>query len=200
MVVFLHGLADDVESTPANHLPWLRHLAARGDAVLYPRFESTPGSPRAVYHALKGVVAGMKALDAPAGVPVVVIGYSRGGGLALDVAALAPGVAVFPRAVLSVFPAMLDPPIDYRSIPAGTPIVFLVGDEDGDVSHYGRDDLVGYLRHSHYPMRLVRTEIVRSTPSFEATHLSVLEDSAGARAAFWARADRLVDLAVARSR
>jgi dienelactone hydrolase len=133
-------------------------------------------------------------------VPVVVIGYSRGGGLALDVAALAPGVAVLPRAVLSVFPAMLDPPLDFRSIPAGTPIVFLVGDRDTTVSHFGRDDLVGYLRHSRYPMGLVRTETVRSTPSFEASHSSVLETSPGARRAFWARADRLIDDAVSRSR
>jgi acetyl esterase/lipase len=195
VVVFLHGLADEIESTPANHRPWLRHLAAQGDAVLYPRFETVPGAPRAVYHALKGLVAGLKAVDPPVGAPVVLIGYSRGGGLAVDLAALAPGIEVEPRAVLAVFPAMLDPPLDFRSIPPATRIVLLVGDRDTTVSHFGRDDLVGYLRHSGFAMGRVVTETVRSTPSFSATHLSALETSPGARRAFWARADRLVDKA-----
>jgi pimeloyl-ACP methyl ester carboxylesterase len=199
VVVFLHGLADVREETPTNHLPWLRHLAARGDAVIYPRYETVPGGPGAVRHAVQGLVTGMVALDAPTRLPVVVVGYSRGGGLALDVAALAPAVSVFPRAVLSVFPAMLDPPIDYRLIPARTPIVFLVGDHDTSVSHVGRDNLVELLRLSRHPMRRVRTEVVRSKGSFYASHLAPLETSPGARRAFWDRADRLVDEAVARA-
>jgi hypothetical protein len=34
--------------------------------------------------------------------------------------------------------------------------------------------------------------LVRSQGAFRATHLSVLENSPGARKAFWARADRLI--------
>jgi acetyl esterase/lipase len=42
VVVFLHGLYDRVESTPLNHLDFVRHLAGRGYAVVYPRFEQVP--------------------------------------------------------------------------------------------------------------------------------------------------------------
>src|SRR2546428_10396472 len=38
VVIFLHGL-DTSELTPRNHRPWLRQLAAEGDAVGYPRYE-----------------------------------------------------------------------------------------------------------------------------------------------------------------
>jgi poly(3-hydroxybutyrate) depolymerase len=39
LVVFLHGRGDAREDTPYYHRPWLRHLAERGNAVLYPRYE-----------------------------------------------------------------------------------------------------------------------------------------------------------------
>ena len=196
VVVFLHGLYDSAESTPINHLPWLRHLASRGDAVLYPQFEATPGAPLAVLHALKGIVAGMQAVNPVVTVPIVIIGYSSGAGLAIDVAALAPQVHVSARAVLSVFPAMLDPPVDYSRIPRNTRIVFLVGDHDTAVSHLGRDVLVRLLRRSHFPLTRVSTVLVRSTGALLATHDSPMLDTPGARAAYWARADRLVDQAV----
>jgi acetyl esterase/lipase len=34
MVVFVHGRGDAREDTPYYHRPWLRHLAAPGNAVL----------------------------------------------------------------------------------------------------------------------------------------------------------------------
>ena len=46
VVVFLHGLYDRVESTPLNHLDFVRHLAGRGYAVVYPRFERFRASRR----------------------------------------------------------------------------------------------------------------------------------------------------------
>ncbi len=195
VVVFLHGLYDNVEATPLNHLAWLRHLAGQGDAVLYPQYEATPGAPGAVIHALKGVVAGMQAVNPVVTVPVVFIGYSRGGGMAFDLAALAPSVHVAPRAVLAVFPALLDPPTNYSAIP-GSRILFLVGDKDTAVSHIGRDLIVRYLRAVGYPQRLVRTRIVHSTASFTADHFSAMGDSPAVHAAFWMPADRMVDAAV----
>lgn len=195
VVVFLHGLYDNVEATPLNHLAWLRHLASKGDAVLYPRYEAAPGAPGAVFHALKGVIAGMRAVNPVVTVPVVFIGYSRGGGMAFDLAALAPSVHVSPRAVLSVFPALMDPPTNFSAIP-GSRILFLVGDKDTNVSHVGRDRIVRYLRAVGYPQRLVRTQIVHSTPTFTADHFSAMGDSPAVHAAFWAPADRLVDAAV----
>jgi len=43
-----------------------------------------------------------------------------------------------------------------------------------------------------YPRGLLRAELVRSQGGFKATHLSVLDDTPGARKAFWVRADRLI--------
>jgi len=197
VVVFLHGLYDRVESTPLNHLDIVRHLAGRGYAVVYPRFEQIPGQTRAPLHALSGTVTGLRALGYHGKEPVVVMGYSRGGGLALDLAGLLPGVNVLASGVLSVFPAMMDPPLpDYRSIPPTSPIVFLVGDQDRNVSHYGRDQIVQLLRAKRYPMANVRTVVIRSTPVFRADHFSFMGSTAPARRAFWDRADALVEHAI----
>src|SRR3954452_10592562 len=195
--VFLHGLYDRVESTPLNHLDFVRHLAGRGYVVVYPRFERVPGETRAPLHALSGTVTGLRALGYHGKAPVVVMGYSRGGGLALDLAGLLPGVNVVASGVLSVFPAMMDPPLpDYRSIPPTSPIVFLVGDRDTNVSHYGRDQMVQLLRLRRYPLGNVHTVVIRSTPVFRADHYSFMGSTASARRAFWDRADALVEHAI----
>ena len=190
LVVFFHGLGDQAETTPVNHLPWLRHLAAKGNVVLYPRFEVRPGAPRALKHAIFGIRTGVAQLKLR--LPVVAIGYSRGGGLAFDYTAVAPAVGVVPRALLAVFPAMLDPPLDMRAVDPRTRYVFLVGDRDTQVRDFGAKDMISSLASFGYPSTLVRKEIVRSHRGFQATHLSVLDDSPGGRAAFWARADRLI--------
>jgi predicted esterase len=195
VVVFLHGLYDQVEATPLNHLDWLHHLASKGDAVLYPQYEATPGAAGAVFHALKGIVTGMRAVNPVVNVPVVFIGYSRGGGMAFDLAGAASAVHVKPRAVVSVFPALLDPPANYSLIP-GSRILFLVGDRDTNVSHVGRDQIVHYLRAVGYPQRLVHTRIVHSTPAFTADHFSAMGDSTAVHTQIWAPADRLVDAAI----
>jgi Thiamine pyrophosphate enzyme, N-terminal TPP binding domain len=130
-------------------------------------------------------------------VPVVVMGYSRGGGLALDLAGLLPGVNVLASGVLSVFPALMDPPLpDYRSIPPTSPIVFLVGEQDRNVSHYGRDQMMELLRLRRYPLGNVRTVVIHSTPVFRADHYSFMGSTAPARRAFWERADALVERAI----
>ena len=169
LVLFFHGLGDQQETTPYHHRPWLRHLAEQGDVVVYPRFELYPGAGGGLRNALAGIEAARAKV--PAGLPVVAIGYSRGGGMAVDYAAIASAVGVVPNAVLAVFPAVVDPPLDMRSVRAGTRFV---------------------LAAARYPSRLVATEIVRSRRGFSATHLSVLDTTAGARAAFWDRADRLI--------
>jgi acetyl esterase/lipase len=193
LVVFFHGLGDQKETTPYYHRPWLRHLAARGNVVLYPRFEKYPGAPGALRHAIDGIRTAMEKTTLPGAVPVVVIGYSRGGGLAVDYAAVAPVVGPTPRAVLGVFPAMQDPQFNLRGIQAGTRFVFLVGDEDSVAGDQGARLLKQYLEAFDYPSKLISTELVRSGNGFVATHLSVLETTPGARKAFWERADRLID-------
>jgi dienelactone hydrolase len=139
-----------------------------------------------MYDALPPATAGL-----PKGLPVVLIGYSRGGGMAVDYTALAPQIGT-PRAVLAVFPVLLDARLNLRSIPPAVRFLFLVGDRDTQVGAGGTRDLVQQLLAAGYPRRLLRAELVRSRGDFQATHLSVLEDSPGARKAFWARADRLI--------
>jgi dienelactone hydrolase len=189
LVVFLHGRGDAREDTPYYHRPWLRHLAERGNAVLYPRYEKIPGDSRALRFLVDAIPAAAAAL--PKGLPVVVIGYSRGGGLAVDYTALHPEVGM-PRAVVAVFPVLLDARLHLRSIPPSVRFLFLVGDRDTQVGADGARDLLQQLLSAGYPRRLLRAELVRSQGAFRATHLSVLEDSPGARKAFWARADRLI--------
>jgi pimeloyl-ACP methyl ester carboxylesterase len=190
LVVFIHGRGDATEDTPANHRPWLRHLAERGNAVLYPRYEAIPGDARALRFLFDAVPPAAGGL--PKGLPVVLIGYSRGGGLAVDYTALHPQIGL-PRAVLAVFPILLDPKLDLRSIPPRVRFLFLVGDRDTQVGASGAADLVRQLAAAGYPRRLMRGELVRSHGGFQATHLSVLESGPGARRAFWAPADRLIE-------
>src|SRR5215208_6048608 len=50
IVVFVHGHGGPSEITPNNHRPWLQHLAERGSAVIYPRYEEHPGGHAAARH------------------------------------------------------------------------------------------------------------------------------------------------------
>jgi acetyl esterase/lipase len=191
LVVFLHGLGGVQETTPALHRPWLRHLAENGNVVVYPRYEVRPGEPGGLEHAIDGIrLAASKAGAGDA--PVVLIGYSRGGGMAVEYTGVARAVGVVPKAVLGVFPALLDPVLDLSVVQPKTRFVFLVGDKDISVGYFGANRLVDQLQAAGYPEDLVSEEVVHSTKDFQATHLSVLEDSPGARAAFWDRADALI--------
>ena len=190
VVIYLHGLGDATETTPEYHRPWLRHLAAKGNAVLYPRYEVRPGEPGGLRHAIDGIKLGMRHVKAKR--PVVSIGYSRGGGMAVQYMGVAKAVGVVPDAVLAVFPALLDPVLDLTVVPKTTRFVFLVGDKDVSVGYFGANRLLDQLGAAGHPSELMSEEVVRSRDGFEATHLSVLENTPGARRAFWARADRLI--------
>jgi dienelactone hydrolase len=189
LVVFIHGRGGKREDTPYYHRPWLRHLAERGNAVLYPRYEQIPGDARGLRYLVDALPPA--AAQLPHGLPIALIGYSRGGGLAVDYAALDPEIGT-PRAVLAVFPILLDARLHLSSIPPRVRFLFLVGDQDTQVGAGGTRDLLQQLLAAGYPRRLLRAELVRSQGAFRATHLSVLENSPGARKAFWARADRLI--------
>ncbi len=191
VVVWMHGLATS-ELTPVNHRPWLLHLARQGDAVVYPRYEVSPGAFGAIRHAAAAVGAAKRRLGNPR-VPTVVIGYSRGGRLAAEYAAVAPAFGTAPAAVLSIFPGQANPRaeerIDLRSLDRKTRIVILVGDHD---NREGARELLRRLQAAAFPASRVRAILVRSSAGFVADHLSVFRTSAPARRAFWARADGLV--------
>lgn len=193
VVAFIHGQGDELEDTPYYHRPWLRHLAAKGSVVLYPRSELSPGSPTALTHLLRGLHDAVDRLKLKQ-LPVLAIGYSRGGWLAVAYASRARESALVPNAVLSVFPESPERPYpDLRKIRAGTRIIFLAGDHDEVVSGIGANQILALLRRVHYPRSLLAAELVRSHGDFIASHESVLDDTPGAHAAYWARADRLVD-------
>ena len=198
VVVFVHGHGGPGEDTPMYHRAWLRHLAATGVAALYPRYELAPGGHETVGHIENAVRTGMDALGEPE-VPLVGIGYSRGGRLVMAWAAQATGTRVAPRALLSVVPASgEDPKADLTRISTRTPIRFQVGDHDEVVGDLGARDLVGDLGGGGATLPNLGVELVRSHGSFVASHLSVLENTPGARKAFWRRADSLIDVVAPR--
>ena len=193
VVVFIHGLGHG-ELTPANHRPWLEHLAARGSIVLYPRYELRLGGPDAVLHVLAGVRTALRHLHA-GHLPHVAIGYSRGGEIVADYAALARGAGLTPAAVLSVFPGTVDPadpPLDLRAIDPRSRVTILLGDSDEVVDGAGGRQLLARLATAGFPAEHISLVVVRSRPGFVVTHTAPLEITPAAKAAFWARADRIV--------
>jgi hypothetical protein len=74
----------------------------------------------------------------------------------------------------------------------------LVGDSDEVVGDLGARALLRDLEAAGAVPANVSLEIVRSHGDFVASHLSVLEESQGARSAFWSRADSLIDISAPR--
>jgi pimeloyl-ACP methyl ester carboxylesterase len=72
IVVFLHGFGGPTEETPENHIPWLKHLAEKGNDVIYPRYE-VGGYPDPYPHIDSAVAHAMTKLGEPKA-PLVVIG------------------------------------------------------------------------------------------------------------------------------
>jgi dienelactone hydrolase len=192
VVVFVHGLGGPTEILPTNHLPWLRHLAAEGNAVVYPAYETRPGGTRAVAHILAGVRNGLEALGNPA-VPLVGIGYSRGGRLVVEWAALQRPA---PRAVLSVFPSQINPamesPIDLGTLDHGMQLRILVGDRDVAVGNAGAAELLERLLSFGFPQENIRAAVVHSTADLTADHFAPLDPGPDAQRLFWEPADRLI--------
>jgi dienelactone hydrolase len=194
VVVFVHGHGGPSEITPANHRPWLRHLVELGSAVVYPRYENRPGGHGAARHVDAAVRSALPVLGARSrDAPIVGIGYSRGGRLVVDWAALAPP-RMKPRAILSVFPASAEEPSpDLSQLRPDTRILILVGDKDEVVGPYGALELIDALGSSGFDMRREHSTVLESTPAFTVDHLSVLDDSTAARRLFWTPADQLIE-------
>ena len=202
IVIFLHGLGQE-SLVPKLYRPWLRHLAAKGNAVIYPAYELGPGSRGALRNLITAVRDAKLQLKSPF-VPTIVIGYSRGGRLAVEYAAVAPAVDQTPRAIMSVFPGGLNPDaeeiVDLGSIDPRTTIWILVGDRDRSVGPLGGRELLARLQRGAFPPSSVRVISVKSTRDFEASHGAPLGTSSGAKRAFWDRGDKLIDSVVHASR
>jgi len=125
------------------------------------------------------------------GVPVAAIGYSRGGRLVVDYASVSSVTGLVPGRIFSVFPAgLMDPLMNLAPLGGHTKVLILAGDHDYTVSTVGANQLIQQLAVSGFPYADVHFEKVHSHGFFIADHLSVLSDEAGARSAYWARADR----------
>ncbi len=89
MVIFFHGQGGPEEATPANHRAWIDHMVKQGAVVVYPRYEQDYAAS-----VLGSAIAGVKTANEKLGkpdLPVLAIGYSRGGALAVEYAAASAG-------------------------------------------------------------------------------------------------------------
>ena len=194
MVLFLHGWG---ATRPRYYRPWLDHLARAGNAVIYPRYQDSfvEPPPQVLGNVLAGVREALAHIDEDPG-SLVVAGHSAGGALAADYAAIARSARLpVPVAVFSAYPGRAlprlpfgIPEIDPARIPAGTRVVALAGT---------RDRVVG-TRPARRLARLAgarrRSLIVVSDPA-ASDHLGPQRADAVARREFWARLDRLIDVA-----
>ena len=192
VVVFLHGWG---APDPAFYRPWLEHLARRGNAVVYPRYQDSFVAPPR--QALGNVLAALRIALARPGLRtagLVVAGHSAGGALAADYAALSrtAGLPV-PEAVFAVYPgrrlARIPrglPEIPPRLIGAGTRVVALASRADGVVGTATARELVRGARRADARLVLVEDEAADD-------HQAPLRADAAARRTFWAPLDALVE-------
>ena len=155
--------------------------------MIYPAYETYPGQPQAVKHIVQGVANALP--HVATGVPVAAIGYSRGGRLVVDYASVSSVTVLAPGRIFSVFPAGLMDPLMNLAPLSGHTSPDRRRRPPYTVSTVGANQLIQQLAVSGFPYADVHFE-GRSHGFFVADHLSVLSDEAGARNAFWARADR----------
>jgi hypothetical protein len=191
VVVFEHGL-DQSELNPWNHMAWIEHLVEQGNEVVYPRYETVPGAGPALLHSLIGIHAGLVRLGRPHA-PIVVVGYSRGGRLAVEVAAVMWRISQKPAAVMSVYPSTLNPKVEevvnFTHLPHSTRLLLVAADRD---SPAGVLELLRRLDRSHFPPGKIHTAVVRSRGRFRADHFSALQWGPDVRRQLWAPLDRLI--------
>jgi predicted esterase len=194
LVIFLHGYGGPVEETPKNHVDWLKHLAAEGSDVVYPRYEVDVSTNP--YPDIDAALASARRRLGEPHVPVIVIGYSRGGRLAIDEAAWLASHGHEPRLALLVYPAVHAPGerlIPLRTLDSRLRVAILMGDKDKVVDGAGARVILARLELADFPASRIKLNLVKSTRTFKATHGSVLGASPGAKAEIWKPADKLID-------
>ena len=186
VVVVLHGLGRD---SGEQLEPWQAHLASEGYAVIYPRYEDPPPDPQARNNIVGAVGRGLGDLGRPQ-VPLILLGHSRGGRLAVEAAAF-----LKPKLVLAFYPGQInplfEPPTNLKLIPRTTDVWLFVGDKDKSVGNSGALELDHRLLTFGFPAKRIHGAVIRSR-GFTADHMSVYDLSPAAKTAIWERADRLI--------
>jgi predicted esterase len=194
VVVLLHGLAAD---SGEQLEPWQAHLAAEGYDVIYPRYEQPPPDLDARDNIVAAVGRALGTLGRPR-VPLILVGHSRGGRLAVEAAAF-----LKPRLVIAFFPGQInvqmEPPTNFKLIPATTNLYLLVGDKDTSVGNTGALELDQRLLHFGFPAARIHGGIIPSARGFTADHMSVYSLTPAGKKAIWGRTDRLIAQALKQS-
>ncbi len=193
LVIFLHGYGGPTEETPKNHIPWLKHLAAGGSDVIYPRYEV--GGAMDPYPNIDAAVDEARAHLGEPHLPVILVGYSRGGRIAVDYAAVRAARGHEPRAVVAVYPGehsqheLLGP---LKKLDSKLKIAIMLGDKDTSVDGRGARLILARLELAGFPGSRIQLIGVKSTRSFTADHLSVMKTSPAAKAEIWQPVDVLI--------
>jgi alpha-beta hydrolase superfamily lysophospholipase len=197
VVVFGHGWKSRPPASPsawvAQFRPWLDHLVATGDAVIFPRYQlgGDNQGPARVLSCRKGLRVAFTRLDAQ-NIPIVAAGYSYGASLALTYAANARRWGFRPvAAVDSIFPAGPIPGSPLPRLPPNTRVLIQVGDRDTQAGAAGADAFWRWL--ASHPASRKRYVVVHSGSGLIATHAAPKLTTAAARRAFWSPLDALVD-------
>ena len=124
--------------------------------------------------------------------PLVLLGHSRGGRLAVEAAAF-----LNPRLVIAFFPGQINPSFEpatnFKLIPKTTDIYLFVGDRDKSVGNTGAVELDRRLLAFGFPAARIHGGIVHSTKGFVADHGSVYTLSDAGKRAIWDRVDSLIE-------
>ena len=195
VVVYFHGQGGPKEATPANHLPWIKHLVDRGSIVVYPRYEMAYEADPMPF-IVNGVRAATERVDVDK-LPVLAIGYSRGGAIAVEYGAVAGGKGLpVPDWIMSVFPAPYGNQkhiVDLSALRHFTELLILVGDQDQVVGTAGAAYLGQRLQAGGFPGENIQVNEVQSHGKFTADHFAPMDTSAAAKNAFWRPADDVLD-------